>query len=361
MGRAPCCDKTKVKRGPWSPEEDSTLIRFLETHGTAGNWIALPQKAGLKRCGKSCRLRWLNYLRPNIKHGNFTKDEDEIICTLYTQMGSRWSIIASNLPGRTDNDVKNYWNTKLKKKLLAGKVIGHTTTNNYITSNNFLEKSCNRKNPHDLLDSSISTTPSSTYDHHHHNHLLFPSQPQIIFSSPPPFPILTDHMGYGSSTVVDSTHEISLMSSDPTTLHFSHHGHVSEFSTNLKNSSSSIFTSSQDGGSSSVSVSADSSSLAMENNNNINKSLSGLAVEDEGGILMDFSFGIGGPIYNEFTNSTSSGIWFQDQKASHDIIHQEAALSYCCYPNLGDHQSSSYADIKPPPQGLINQSVINQY
>ncbi|KAK1551076.1 hypothetical protein Q3G72_029831 [Acer saccharum] len=329
MGRAPCCDKTKVKRGPWSPEEDSTLIRFIETHGTAG----------LKRCGKSCRLRWLNYLRPNIKHGNFTKDEDEIICTLYTQMGSRWSLIASNLPGRTDNDVKNYWNTKLKKKLLAGKVISLTTTNNYVNSNKFPEKSCHRTNPHDLLDSSISAPPSSsTYDHHHHNHLhfsSFSSQPQMISSSPPPFPILTDHMGYGSSssTVVNNTHEISLMSSDPNHQYFSHHDHVSEFSTNLKNSSSSIFTSSQEGGSSSVSVSADNStSLAMENNNN-SLSADGSAVHEDlqGGILMDFSFGIGGPIYNEFINS-SSGIWFQDQKA---ISHEEAGLSYCYYPNLG--------------------------
>ncbi|KAK6140762.1 hypothetical protein DH2020_025481 [Rehmannia glutinosa] len=89
MGRSPCCDKSKVKRGTWSPEEDATLINYLNKHGTGGNWIALPQKAGLRRCGKSCRLRWLNYLRPDIKHG------------------------------RTDNDVKNYWNTKLKKKLMA--------------------------------------------------------------------------------------------------------------------------------------------------------------------------------------------------------------------------------------------------
>ncbi|KAK6140758.1 hypothetical protein DH2020_025497 [Rehmannia glutinosa] len=94
MGRSPCCDKSKVKRGTWSPEEDATLINYLNKHGTGGNWIALPQKAGLRRCGKSCRLRWLNYLRPDIKH-------------------------ASQLPGRTDNDVKNYWNTKLKKKLMA--------------------------------------------------------------------------------------------------------------------------------------------------------------------------------------------------------------------------------------------------
>ncbi|WVZ69260.1 hypothetical protein U9M48_018073 [Paspalum notatum var. saurae] len=119
MGRAPCCDKTSVKRGPWSPEEDELLRSYVQNHGTGGNWIALPHKAGLNRCGKSCRLRWLNYLRPDIKHGGYTEQEDRVICSLYNSIGSRWSIIASKLPGRTDNDVKNYWNTKLKKKALA--------------------------------------------------------------------------------------------------------------------------------------------------------------------------------------------------------------------------------------------------
>ncbi|XP_042382979.1 transcription factor MYB2-like isoform X1 [Zingiber officinale] len=116
MGRAPCCDKDSVKKGHWSPEEDKQLKEYIEKHGTGGNWIALPHKAGLNRCGKSCRLRWLNYLRPNIKHGCFSDDEDRIITNLYASIGSRWSIIASHLPGRTDNDIKNYWNTKLKKK-----------------------------------------------------------------------------------------------------------------------------------------------------------------------------------------------------------------------------------------------------
>ncbi|KAK7404784.1 hypothetical protein VNO78_05742 [Psophocarpus tetragonolobus] len=119
MGRAPCCDKASVKKGPWAPEEDTMLKEYIEKHGTGGNWIALPQKAGLKRCGKSCRLRWLNYLRPNIKHGDFSDEEDRIICSLYVNIGSRWSIIAAQLPGRTDNDIKNYWNTKLKKKLMG--------------------------------------------------------------------------------------------------------------------------------------------------------------------------------------------------------------------------------------------------
>ncbi|KQK02077.1 transcription factor MYB41 [Brachypodium distachyon] len=119
MGRAPCCDKATVKKGPWSPEEDAKLKAYIDDNGTGGNWIALPQKIGLKRCGKSCRLRWLNYLRPNIKHGDFTEEEEHIICSLYISIGSRWSIIAAQLPGRTDNDIKNYWNTKLKKKLLG--------------------------------------------------------------------------------------------------------------------------------------------------------------------------------------------------------------------------------------------------
>ncbi|KAJ1383214.1 SANT/Myb domain [Sesbania bispinosa] len=119
MGRAPCCDKANVKKGPWSPEEDAKLKSYIEQHGTGGNWIALPQKIGLKRCGKSCRLRWLNYLRPNLKHGGFSEEEDNIICSLYVSIGSRWSVIAAQLPGRTDNDIKNYWNTRLKKKLLG--------------------------------------------------------------------------------------------------------------------------------------------------------------------------------------------------------------------------------------------------
>ncbi|KAG0466113.1 hypothetical protein HPP92_017162 [Vanilla planifolia] len=119
MGRAPCCDKANVKKGPWSPEEDSKLKSYIEQNGTGGNWIALPQKIGLKRCGKSCRLRWLNYLRPNLKHGGFSEEEDNIICSLYVSIGSRWSVIASQLPGRTDNDIKNYWNTRLKKKVLG--------------------------------------------------------------------------------------------------------------------------------------------------------------------------------------------------------------------------------------------------
>ncbi|XVE70538.1 hypothetical protein DITRI_Ditri10aG0080100 [Diplodiscus trichospermus] len=162
MGRAPCCDKANVKRGPWSPDEDDTLRNYLEKHGTGGNWIALPRKAGLKRCGKSCRLRWLNYLRPDIKHGGFTEEEDNIICSLYSTIGSRWSVIAARLPGRTDNDVKNYWNTKLKKKLLAGKIGLDKNNNNEITITDS-STSNDVKNYSIPIEAEANTTGNSDY------------------------------------------------------------------------------------------------------------------------------------------------------------------------------------------------------
>ncbi|KAJ7541656.1 hypothetical protein O6H91_10G069200 [Diphasiastrum complanatum] len=116
MGRAPCCEKDNVKRGPWTPEEDAKLLACIAQNGT-GSWRTLPKKAGLQRCGKSCRLRWTNYLRPDLKHGRFSDHEEQLIVRLHAALGSRWSLIAAQLPGRTDNDVKNYWNTQLKKKL----------------------------------------------------------------------------------------------------------------------------------------------------------------------------------------------------------------------------------------------------
>ncbi|KAK7295358.1 hypothetical protein RJT34_18265 [Clitoria ternatea] len=116
MGRPPCCDKEGVKKGPWTPEEDIILVSFIQEHGP-GNWRAVPTKTGLSRCSKSCRLRWTNYLRPGIKRGNFTEQEEKMIIHLQDLLGNRWAAIASYLPQRTDNDIKNYWNTHLKKKL----------------------------------------------------------------------------------------------------------------------------------------------------------------------------------------------------------------------------------------------------
>ncbi|XP_074294185.1 transcription factor MYB15-like [Silene latifolia] len=116
MGRAPCCDKVGLKRGPWTAEEDRILVSFIEKYGHS-NWRTLPKQAGLLRCGKSCRLRWTNYLRPDIKRGNFTKEEEDYIIQLHELMGNRWSAIAARLSGRTDNEIKNVWHTHLKKRV----------------------------------------------------------------------------------------------------------------------------------------------------------------------------------------------------------------------------------------------------
>ncbi|KAJ6695990.1 TRANSCRIPTION FACTOR MYB8-RELATED-RELATED [Salix koriyanagi] len=108
--------KKVMSRGAWTAEEDSKLARCVEVHG-AKRWKTVALKSGLNRCGKSCRLRWLNYLRPNIKRGNISCEEEDLIIRLHKLLGNRWSLIAGRLPGRTDNEIKNYWNSHLSKKI----------------------------------------------------------------------------------------------------------------------------------------------------------------------------------------------------------------------------------------------------
>ncbi|XP_022996327.1 protein ODORANT1-like [Cucurbita maxima] len=117
MGRQPCCDKLGVKKGPWTADEDNKLINFILTNGQCC-WRAVPKLAGLRRCGKSCRLRWTNYLRPDLKRGLLSEAEEQLVIDLHARLGNRWSKIAARLPGRTDNEIKNHWNTHIKKKLI---------------------------------------------------------------------------------------------------------------------------------------------------------------------------------------------------------------------------------------------------
>ncbi|XP_056167216.1 transcription factor MYB1-like isoform X2 [Syzygium oleosum] len=120
MGRSPCCAKQGMNRGAWSNDEDQILTDYVTLHGE-GKWRKVSQNAGLNRCSKSCRLRWVNYLKPGIKRGAICPDEEDLIIRLQRLLGNRWALIAARLPGRTDNEIKNHWNTILVKRLPAAR------------------------------------------------------------------------------------------------------------------------------------------------------------------------------------------------------------------------------------------------
>nr|CCU64184.1 ScMYB32 protein [Saccharum hybrid cultivar Co 86032] len=111
-------NKEKERKGLWSPEEDERLFNQISYHGVS-TWSSVAQLAGLRRSGKSCRLRWMNYLRPDLKKEPISKREEETIIYLQKSLGNRWSTIAARMPGRTDNEIKNYWNSRIRKRLNA--------------------------------------------------------------------------------------------------------------------------------------------------------------------------------------------------------------------------------------------------
>ncbi|XP_030493010.2 transcription factor MYB83 [Cannabis sativa] len=184
----------KLRKGLWSPEEDEKLMRYMLRNGQ-GCWSDIARNAGLQRCGKSCRLRWINYLRPDLKRGAFSSHEQDLILHLHSILGNRWSQIAARLPGRTDNEIKNFWNSTLKKKLnKLGVNNNNNTTSTTTTTTTTSSSSPNDSNSSDQdiintqtlintnnnivmqqqqvpmhLDYSSSPSSSNFYMHHHHH------------------------------------------------------------------------------------------------------------------------------------------------------------------------------------------------
>ncbi|XP_057815738.1 transcription factor MYB33 isoform X2 [Cryptomeria japonica] len=181
-----------LKKGPWTSAEDAILVEYVKKHGE-GNWNAVQKHSGLFRCGKSCRLRWANHLRPNLKKGAFTADEEQIIIELHAKLGNKWARMAAQLPGRTDNEIKNYWNTRIKRRQRQGLPLYPPDLHLQQQSND------NQQN-----QQSVNGGDLSHHHHHHHEFLSSSSKldiPNVTFDSLKPgqhslayssFPALTE-------------------------------------------------------------------------------------------------------------------------------------------------------------------------
>ncbi|CAI9302424.1 unnamed protein product [Lactuca saligna] len=157
--RCNALEKTKLrqKKGLWSPDEDQKLREYIVNYGH-GCWSAVPINAGLERNGKSCRLRWVNYLRPGLKRGAFSMQEEETILTLHGLLGNKWSLMSQHLPGRTDNEIKNHWHSYLKKRVAKSESLEaqNTNTGNNESSSSYMN-SMSRNLSIDSSDSAYSS------------------------------------------------------------------------------------------------------------------------------------------------------------------------------------------------------------
>ncbi|KAL8458588.1 hypothetical protein ACS0TY_036197 [Phlomoides rotata] len=141
--------------------------------------LSLDLPPGLQRCGKSCRLRWINYLRPDLKRGYITTQEAALIIELHRLLGNRWAQIAKQIPGRTNNEIKNFWNTSIKKKLLGNQTLPQL----YASASRSLNLQMDQPNPN---TNPQTRNPALEYQWFDPDMPLMPKPAPVNFSSASP-------------------------------------------------------------------------------------------------------------------------------------------------------------------------------
>ncbi|KAJ7297759.1 hypothetical protein O6H91_Y037400 [Diphasiastrum complanatum] len=164
-----------LKKGPWTAAEDAILVAYVQKHGE-GNWNSLQKQSGLLRCGKSCRLRWANHLRPNLKKGAFSMEEERLIIELHAKLGNKWARMAAQLPGRTDNEIKNYWNTRIKRRQRAGLPVYPPDLQNTSLHSSCLPGQSDSTSLGSSVDSDCDIVPSPRTEFHSLNFTSLPNE-----------------------------------------------------------------------------------------------------------------------------------------------------------------------------------------
>ncbi|XP_057757760.1 MYB-like transcription factor EOBI [Arachis stenosperma] len=189
------------KKGPWTHEEDKLLTEYVTLHGE-GRWSSVAKFTGLNRSGKSCRLRWVNYLRPGLKKGQLTPMEEGIIFELHAILGNKWSTIARYLPGRTDNEIKNYWRTHFKKKEDSKHNKKLKKRRSKVTKEQVVMEDTNKSNNNNENTKSYDDETKENYYNDQHNNMgfIYPNNnnPTKLLEQQQSFPLM--HQDYLSSS-----------------------------------------------------------------------------------------------------------------------------------------------------------------